>query len=675
MAVKGDNYDQKIAGDASPTGGQETSVANPVSVTGNTAQDAAGAGPKTSSVKSAGSQNVANPTATSSGQFTNLKSYLDANSGYNQGSGGLAGQINSNLQNQSNQIGSGIQSAQNDFNTQAQKSTYQYDPTLVNNTLANPYQYTNPTVKDGTQYQGYTYTNGNWVNTPPPASPGNALTLKSSGQPGDTSQPAVDDGSLAQQIQTFVSSKGAAPTNSSPENGMNQDPSLLKLQAAIAAGPTPLTPDQQATINAGYAQQGLQDFNNMRDANYQGPTALDQDSQLQNKVANFQQLANSAQSENGRFALLRNMFDAPSYTGGQQTLDNLFLQANPNQIAQLQQSGTIANNLNNQLGGALTGARQQALQDANTDVATAGKTLDATNNAIGNFDNQQATNVMTAEAQRDRNFQNQQNQLKAGSMSYNDAKALGLVNNDRVGANTYNLDLNRYLTEGNATATKQNVMSQDDYNKINALGKLANGKQSGSSGSVLDNYKDASQVGQFAAQPGYAFNANAFRRDAGDAQHVADVNLSPKQQQIQATEAQMAKIQSEYADADKQIKGWQDQENQMAAQQGAPLGSGANASGDPRMVAHGGGMETPTQQLTNPAPNIPSSFNPFSSGAQSGVPTPTIDSLKQMIAHTQDYQKGLNDQTSQQQAQKALQERQLAALQKFYGVNNQLKII
>jgi hypothetical protein len=72
----------------------------------------------------------------------------------------------------------------------------------------------------------------------------------------------------------------------------------------------------------------------MRDAQYKGPTQLDPS--LQTQAQDYTNLAGNVGTEQGRYNLLSQLYNTPTYTSGQKTLDNLFLQGNPQQLANLQ---------------------------------------------------------------------------------------------------------------------------------------------------------------------------------------------------------------------------------------------------------------------------------------------------------------------------------------------------
>jgi hypothetical protein len=89
--------------------------------------------------------NASAPSAkgSSSGSFTNLNAYLNANKNYKQDQGGLAGQIYGNLENKANTIGSKFDNANNDFKAQANQNHIQYNGDLVNKAVNNSSQFVN----------------------------------------------------------------------------------------------------------------------------------------------------------------------------------------------------------------------------------------------------------------------------------------------------------------------------------------------------------------------------------------------------------------------------------------------------------------------------------------------------------------------------------------------------
>lgn len=79
----------------------------------------------------------------SSGRFTNLQTYLNANKGYKQDQGGLAGQISGNFQNKANNIQNNLNQSQQQFQNQANQNRIQYNQGLVDQAVSNPSDFAN----------------------------------------------------------------------------------------------------------------------------------------------------------------------------------------------------------------------------------------------------------------------------------------------------------------------------------------------------------------------------------------------------------------------------------------------------------------------------------------------------------------------------------------------------
>jgi hypothetical protein len=179
----------------------------------------------------------------------------------------------------------------------------------------------------------------------------------------------------------------------------------------------------QGTANAGQAgsgwttnaqgnltdQNAVNQFQAALNTQYQAPNV--NWSNQQQQLQNFQQAGQNAQSATGQTALLQQQYGSPSYTQGQQSIDQLLLQNNPQEqhnLGQLQQiagsaAGTLGNAQNqvttagqttqnniNQLNQAAQGALQGAIGtqgsiavNPSTGTATAGFTPAALTGTAG----------------------------------------------------------------------------------------------------------------------------------------------------------------------------------------------------------------------------------------------------------------------------------------------------
>lgn len=345
----------------------------PVNVTGGSAQSSPqGALPK--------SQNEATPEATSSGRFTNLTNYLNANKNYNAPQGGLAGQVVGGLQQQGNQIQQNLGTAQNQFNQDANAGRTQYNEDLINQAITNPYAVANNT-------------------------------------------------------------------------------------------------DQ------------LNQFTKQRDAAYTGPQGIDQSNQLRNQTQNYQQQTSGAQNENGRFSVLRNMFNTPQYNQGQQKLDNVFLQTAPQQLKGVAALGNKAtSNVNQAVGQAGADAQNYKNEAQNTKNQTRGRL----NSAITGFGDETDPNsyvakqMAAAKLTRDTAYDAAVKNAAKGQFTQADVTRMGVPLDSPI----YQLDPSKYLHKADDNGiSRNNILTNDDYNRIDALRSLAGNTAQGDVAKYLDEYK------------------------------------------------------------------------------------------------------------------------------------------------------------------------------------------
>lgn len=411
-----------------------------------------------------------NPKATSSGRFTNLNSYLNANKNFNQEGGGLAGQINQNFQNQQGQINQNLQNNQQQFQNQAQQARTPY-----------------------TDYSSYA--------TPTFQNSGNVST-----DPGQGSSPSL----ILQPTLPNRSTNNAQPAgapNASPNGYQN-------FLDSVTADPT-------AAVNN---QDVYNQFVNARDANYSGPTFLTGQTDLQQQASNYQQQAQQAQNENGRFGLLKQMFYNPGYSSGQQSLDNLMLQANPDQIKQLQTAQTGANKLTgninqavNQAGADATNYQNEAQNISGQAKSAIGtQTQDPTSSAwsgtgaLGNLISSVNNQIPVAQQQMADKYSQLQQDFSNNKLSPTEMARAGIdqsqtltnlfngmsglnnntgnktafnevlqsLNGGSVDPNAvynYGTSLGNYVGPNNFQYNANNVASADQASNYNALNKLAGG--------------------------------------------------------------------------------------------------------------------------------------------------------------------------------------------------------
>lgn len=230
-------------------------------------------------------------------------------------------------------------------------------------------------------------------------------------------------------------------------------------------------------------------FSRMRDATYKGPSGIEDLEDYQGLQTDFnkaQELLNSSQNESGRQTLLNETFKRSDYTSGQNKLDQLLLQNDPNARSTFSNLQSKYSGLSGLLSGAQTSAAEQArLAKEATDATrqkiatTFGREDDLTTQAderagvLGQFQTDLDNKVKNYK-EGDGNTLNRLNEAMLSRQFDDDLlKLLDLSDGQR----TYNINLDQYRPTAvdPMTINPANVASSEDYSRYQALQKLLNG--------------------------------------------------------------------------------------------------------------------------------------------------------------------------------------------------------
>lgn len=234
--------------------------------------------------------------------------------------------------------------------------------------------------------------------------------------------------------------------------------------------------------------------NNLGGLQQQAQTAF---STAQGQLGNVQQLASMTGNEAGRFELLRQALGRPSYTNGQQRLDQVLLQnGGQNLLGQLQQNttnqakageqllGTTQTNLGKQF--TTAGQEAKSAQDLiNRSLGTIDDPTteaDDSSGAFGTLQSDLRKRQQDYIAQQQGLYDNLTGGIGAGipggdintqqdSFNQDALNMLGL----KTGQNLYNVDLKQVLNPqfSASNVTEQNIANPEDVAKYNALAKLS----------------------------------------------------------------------------------------------------------------------------------------------------------------------------------------------------------
>lgn len=352
-----------------------------------------------------------------------------------------------------------------------------------------------------------------------------------------------DGGGLAGKIAGNINNQG---------NAVKQEVNQAKDQFNNAAQQNRVAYDDNTVNKAlndstNFAQndQNVDSFQKQLNAKYQGPQGIQNAEIMQNKAQNLQDLTNQTTTEGGRFGLLKNMFNKPSYTGGQQKLDNLLLQGNQGQLKSLTGTRQLGNQVSNQVNNTNMGAVADAQKYKDEANATAMKTRDEYLKSLTGFDQGLAGKADTLNTERQSQYDAALKNTKDNVVSEDDLSRFGLAN----GQSLYGLKLNDYLTKNNTQANSVNAASADDYNKIAALRKLAGDTQLEGADKIFDTYGGGyNEANDITKQSAYDLDKSRFQGayDANKAQH--DAGTGEAQAGIDKANSEIATWQQQLAE-------------------------------------------------------------------------------------------------------------------------------
>lgn len=266
-----------------------------------------------------------------------------------------------------------------------------------------------------------------------------------------------------------------------------------------------------------------QAFNRMLAGNYTGPVSLGNQEQLNLNAQNYKTLANQGGTESGRFNLLKTFFNRPNYTRGQQTLDNLMVQADKNQLKQLQANRTQAAQLTNNINTATNQAQATAKQYADEAAKAKTNILDKFTTNVNDWNNQLKQKAESAQQVRNNYYEQLQRELQNNQLSNDTLNSLGLT----PGQKLYNTDLSQYITTNpNLRASAQNVALTSDYDKFAAVRNLLGDSTPQDVDKILNRYQNTSDANSFNAADNIAtYYKNNLANDLSDLQSRVEPQL------------------------------------------------------------------------------------------------------------------------------------------------------
>lgn len=294
------------------------------------------------------------------------------------------------------------------------------------------------------------------------------------------------------------------------------------------------TPQTGTSPAAGLSQSQVDQFNNYRAGNYQGPQQLSNYDSLNAQAQNAQALGNNLNSSGGTQSLLQQFVGGNGqYSQGQQTLDNLLLGATG--APQLQQARQQTLGLQDQINQANAAAQNQAQTEQAMAQQFATDTTNALNNAKTGI-NTDVTNAYNAAGTTDTNNQNAYNNfvnLITGKTPVQTNAGVGAVGDQTTTPNNPQVMALQQLV-GNGLATQQQV---DQLSQL--INKGYQDTTGGVSGARLGQIQNQLQLDQQAL-------TNVDQSDP-DAVHAAQAAVANDQQMINTVNNTIASQSPQYA--------------------------------------------------------------------------------------------------------------------------------
>lgn len=292
------------------------------------------------------------------------------------------------------------------------------------------------------------------------------------------------------------------------------------------AAPQPTATQQPTTPPTTITPEQLGTFAKARDAEYTGPQDLSQVTgditlgKVQGQVNDVGSKTGQAQTERGRYNLLRSMFNNGHYSRGQQDLDNLLIQNDKEQMKQL----NALRGQSSQLAGKLGAANQESKDNSAAYSKEANDirntTRDNLSKAVGGIGEEITKRYDDAvkEADAMRNWINGTGLAPESVASASDIKA----DNGMVSKNYFGV--NKDLVKVNDPASMASVANKDEAAKLMALRELIGGVDlGGDAQKYLSNLGDLSDAGTFTTP--YT-GAGDFVKQVNDAAIKANSDLA-----------------------------------------------------------------------------------------------------------------------------------------------------
>lgn len=286
----------------------------------------------------------------------------------------------------------------------------------------------------------------------------------------------------------------------------------------------------QDNNNPNSAQGSL--FSRLMSGQYAGPQGLQNQADLDAQVGGVQQLGRALGSAGGQMGLLQRTVGGPQYQQGQQRLDQLIL--SQAQSPELREARQKAMALGNILGRQEAGAQEFGQELANRAQGFGKDVQQQFGQAVTTQDAALQEQAKQAQESRDALYKKTLEDLQSGKITQEQADLLGLGAGTQVTGNLLQ-NIGQYLSKNPEQATAQNVASNQDYARLDALRKLAGSYSPEEAQKVLGQYSGQNeQAGRFQAGGDFKADKEGFQNILGSQMQEYQAKLAPVQGSLDA---------------------------------------------------------------------------------------------------------------------------------------------
>lgn len=316
-------------------------------------------------------------------------------------------------------------------------------------------------------------------------------------------------------------------------------------------------------------------FEGIRGGKSKGPTGIANADELRQQSQEAEALGKLTSSEGGRLGLLQRYVGGNKrYTGGQQTVDSLLLGQTGTDKLKQSRRGTLG--LGHQAKTLQTGAQAVGKELASSAQGLADTTIQRLGGQATGYDTSMEAKRIAEQDALKAKQEGVRKQLEAGEVDQPILDKLGIAAGDKL----WRTNLADFFQANENIATKENVMNQADFNKIEALRKLSGQSLTGDPSKVLSQYRDKEQIDAFSKMSPYEIEQEALKQKINDERQRYEAVASPQEQDMAKFGGYLNNQQIAGGPAgmigtlDKTTKGWVDYIKQ--SQPNSPLASLAN---------------------------------------------------------------------------------------------------